>query len=176
MKKPYEMNRILSTRDKCFNEARGVGGILAKLWRLILADMQMSPSRFEGLLTDYVRTLRKSSFENRVARLFTRGNLRREFEKTSMSFKVFVKGLRLLGVNELKIVVHLKMNSGRVTTHEVTANLGAATHVSEMTEDFVEIPKEVIDSLPKETVDVFVEYMGLDEGDTSNQGEAKLSA
>lgn len=112
LKQQGEMDRILKDRHKCIDEVRGIGGILAGLWRRTLYELNIEYGRFELLLNDFIIKAKKRVPDNRVAKLFTRGNLRREFEKKEMTFKVFVKGMKVLKMKHLKITLDLTTSSG----------------------------------------------------------------
>ena len=107
------------------DETRGVGGILARLWRTILYDKNIKPSYFELLLNEFIIKAKRRIPDNRVSKLFTRGNLRREFEKPTMTFKVFMKGLKLLNVKKVTFAVKLEYSSNKEPTlHQTIIDLG----------------------------------------------------
>lgn len=126
--KRYEIDRILTQPDRGITETRGIGGILARLWRTILSDLNMQPGQFELLLSDFITNARRKIPDNRVSKLFTRGNLRREFEKPTMTFKVFMKGMKLLKVRKLRLAVELEFSTKRKTLHQVSVDLGDQQH------------------------------------------------
>lgn len=120
----YEMERILAASDKGISETRGIGGILARLWRTILFDRGVKSSLFEMLLTDFINSARKKIPDNRVSKLFTRGNLRRELERPTMTFKVLMKGIKLLKVVKLTVAVELEFANGSKSLHQTSVDLG----------------------------------------------------
>ena len=122
-KQSFEMERIRMQPDGGISETRGIGGVLARLWRTIMLDLNISPNRFETLLSEFIMNARRQS-DNRIAKLFTRGNIRREFERPTMTFKVFMKGLKLIKVKKVRIAVELEFNSGRKTLHQTSVDLG----------------------------------------------------
>lgn len=132
-----EMDRIISDPYKCVGEVRGIGGILAGLWRRALLQMNVQGTHFEILLNDFIIKAKKRIPDNRVAKLFTRGNLRREFEKREMTFKVFIKGLKVLKMKHLKITLDLTSNSGKHYTLETSIDLSNNNEVFEF-EDMTE--------------------------------------
>lgn len=131
-KNRYEIERILTSPDRGITETRGIGGILARLWRQILADINIGPSRFEMLLTDFINSAKRRVPDNRVSKLFTRGNLRRELERPTMTFKVFMKGIKMLKVSKIRIAVELEFGSGKKSLHQTTVDLGEKGNQSEL--------------------------------------------
>lgn len=131
----YEMEKILTSPDKGISGTRGIGGILARLWRQILDDLNVSPNRFEILLSDFINSAKRGVPEHRISRHFTRGNLRRELEQPTMTFKVFIKGMKFLKIVRIRIAVELEHGSGRKTLHETSVDLGAAQVATDILED-----------------------------------------
>jgi len=119
------------------SETRGIGGILARLWRQINLDLGIGGNKFEILLTDFIAAAKRGIPAHRVSRHFTRGNLRRELEKNTMTFKVFVKGLRFLKITKLRLVVELTHASGRKTVHQTEVDLGGQHFQDEMKADMM---------------------------------------
>lgn len=124
----YEIERILTSQDGGIADTRGIGGILARLWRQILRDINVRPSRFEMLLSDFINDAKRKVPDNRVSKLFTRGNLRRELERPTMTFKVFMKGIKMLNVAKIRIAVELEFGSGKKTLHQTVVDLGNKQH------------------------------------------------
>ncbi len=129
----HEIDKILTDREYLISHTRGIGGILARLYRTILRDLNMRPSLFQTLL--YTANIQakealSSSMRNnnisstRIAKYFTPGNLRRELEQPEMTFKVFMKGLRLLQVKKVKFSVQLTLSNGKETVHATEVDLG----------------------------------------------------
>lgn len=123
MKTRTEIESLLLSPDKGISQTRGVGGILAKLWRVILHDLNINYPQFEQLLSNYIIASRASVEDNRIARLITKGNLRRAFERPSMTFKSFFKGMKLLRIKKIRIAVELTHHNNKTTLHEVSTDL-----------------------------------------------------
>lgn len=116
-------------------ETRGIGGILAGLFRTILHENNVGGNKFEILLSDFINNARRGVMASRVKRHFTRGNLRRELEKGTMTFKVFMKGLRFMKIRFVTISVELTHASGRKSTHSAKVDLGGADIQAELVND-----------------------------------------
>ena len=100
--------------------------MLASLWRRIQYDLGISGQRFEILLSDFLSRAKKGMPSHRVGRHFTRGNLRRELEKETLTFKVFMKAMRLIRVVHVRLAVELTHSTGRKTLHQTEIDLGSA--------------------------------------------------
>ena len=121
-----DMTAILKDPDKLMYETKGVGGILAKLWRVVLFDLKVSDTRFEHLCMNYVANARKNLQDSRVANFFNRGNLRRELAKPTMTWKVLIKGLKVLEFGSMELSVKLTHRSGKVSIHSVIVDVANA--------------------------------------------------
>lgn len=115
---------LTSSSGKAVEPVRGIGGVLAGLWRNILIDLPVKPMQFEVFLNDFVEHAKRSVPESRVSKHFTRGNLRREFSKPTMTFKVFIKAMRFLKIKHITINVELKHSNGKRTIHQTAVDLG----------------------------------------------------
>lgn len=103
---------------------RGVGGSLAELFRTIQYDLGISGPRMEVLISEFIINEKRNLPDNRVARFLVRGNIRRELERPSMTFKVFVKMLKIIGVKRLDFGVELDFGHDKPTqTHSVFVDL-----------------------------------------------------
>lgn len=105
---------------------RGIGGVLASLWRRIQYDLGISGQRFEILLQDFLARAKKGMPTHRVGRHFTRGNLRRELEKETLTFKVFMKAMKLIRIKHVRLAVELTHSTGKITLHQTEIDLGSA--------------------------------------------------
>lgn len=118
-----QIESLLLSSDKGVSKTRGVGGVLAKLWRSILFDLNISYPQFEQLLNNYIIAARTTVDDHRAARLITKGNERRAFERDTMTFKSFFKAMKFLRIKKIRIVVELTHNSNKTTLHEVSTDL-----------------------------------------------------
>lgn len=87
---------------------QSVSSSLTTLWDNIKRYQNYTEDEFDSLLANFITVERKKIEDKRVARLFTKGNVKRELDKPSMTFKVFVKGLRVLGVKRVKLFVTIQ--------------------------------------------------------------------
>lgn len=95
--------------------------ILASLFRTILMDLNVTAIRFDRLLERYINNAR---LPNNIKEASSqRGNLKKELLKSSMSWKVFVKGMVFLNVRKFDISIKLHLSSGLVSEHHKTVIL-----------------------------------------------------
>lgn len=133
--KKFESSRIFKSDTAGIGETRGVGGILAEVWRKTQSAINLPPARFETMLNEYVSNLKHLKSESRLVKVFTKGNLRREFEKPTMTFKVLLKGFKLIGVVRLRVSFELEFQSGTKRYVETTVDLGRVDTATQMEHD-----------------------------------------
>lgn len=112
MKNDITTNRsmydVLRAPDRLKHEVKGVSGALAFLWRSILEQRNIGLFQFDNMCANYIRNARRMQTSAKIANYFNRSNIFREFSRPTMTFKVFVKGLQLIGIRRLKITVDLE--------------------------------------------------------------------
>lgn len=118
-----ELESLLRDRTKKVSETQGLGGILALAWRTILFNLNMEIGNMEFLLKTYIERMRKNTADPSVAGYYNKGNIRRELAKNTMTFKVFMKALRVLDVTHVRIAFELTHRMGRKTLHEVHVDI-----------------------------------------------------
>lgn len=124
MKYPFLNSNALSNPVKVRHTYRGVGGSLAELFRTIQYDLGIGGPRMEVLISEFIINEKRNLPDNRVARFLVRGNIRRELERPSMTFKVFVKMLKIVGVKRLDFGVELDFGQDKPTqTHSAHVDL-----------------------------------------------------
>lgn len=109
-----DLKQILVDPNKKFHEARG---LLAKLYRKILADIKMSPLVMEQRLNDWVDNPKNNVPRNGKSRSTFRGNAMKEISRADMTFKVFLKGLMLLKPKAIKFSIELEWPDRRISHH-----------------------------------------------------------
>ena len=92
--------------------------ILASIFRNILMDLGITATRFDKLLARYIsNSLIPVNIKESSSR---RGNLKKELMKSSMSWKVFIKGLVFLNVKKFEISIRIFHDSDYITDHKRT--------------------------------------------------------
>lgn len=95
--------------------------ILASLFRTILFDLGITPNRFNSLLERYIITANIPKNIKEISSL--RGNLKKELLKTTMTWKVFIKGLVFLSVKKIDISIRLHHSNNKITEHYKSVTL-----------------------------------------------------
>ena len=104
-------------------DAKITKSVLSALFRESLVKLNITTSKFDDLLAKYIIKANIPVNIKEVAS--TRGNIKKEFMKESMSWKVFIKTLMFLNVRQFTIGVNLYHPNGKVTAHYRTITLDA---------------------------------------------------
>lgn len=124
----YNIEKILVAPDGGVSKTRGIGGILAALWRIMLRDLAISPNRFDNFLSDYIELSNRRLKASRVDKRLTRGNLRRALEKETMTFKVFITAMKVLKLRRFTLIFVLEHTSGLRSTHQLAVELATTRY------------------------------------------------
>lgn len=92
-------------------------------------DQMVSFGKYERHMTDFVQDGRNCIPPNKKDQSSARGNLQKEILKADMSWKVFTKGLRFLGVKSFEISITLHHTNGRISKHTDHVNLGSPNRI-----------------------------------------------
>lgn len=109
---------------------RGIGGHLILIWFEILRkespdgkNSGMGGMRFENLLQDFVNVTNASPGNSAPTRQVTRGNLRRELiGSNSLTWRSFLRGLRVIRVDRFDFTCELKWGTGKKTMHSIVVD------------------------------------------------------
>lgn len=110
-----KLNEILNKPDKAIDQAQDV---LSRLFQQILADLAITPPRWAAMMAHWRAELSRLPGKTRKDVSIDRGNLNRNLMRSTMSWKVFMRGLTFLGVDRLRIEVHLTRGT-KTTQHGV---------------------------------------------------------
>lgn len=116
-KKKSEMEIVMALPDRGINKAKGVSGVLTRMWRQMLADHALTLEQIDNLITSYIYNPRNGVPNNRRDQISARGNLTKEIFKEQMSWKVFCKALRVLGVIKFEISIKAYYYDGKTSIH-----------------------------------------------------------
>lgn len=137
-KKAKPIARLLDDPNKEIHKTYGPLGLLSKLWRTMLKDNQISGYRFSMLVERFLNNPKHKVPDNPKERFDNRGNLNKELTNPQMSWKVFIKSLRLQDVLDFKLTIEARHRDGRITRHSVM------TVLSEDANDFPEFDEALI--------------------------------
>jgi len=101
----------------------GPDAILAALYRKILLELGINNTKFNLLMEKYLNDHRNMVPQNSFDRSSTRGNLKKELLKLTMSWKAICKGIRFLHVYKFEVRLTLYHQNKQVTSHAIMANL-----------------------------------------------------
>jgi len=113
------MGSILNYNDQRDGEPVG---ILSRLFRKILAELNITPMVWNKLMNVYLNDSRNRIPRSSRGRSSTRGNLNKELKKSNMTWNNFEKGLRFLNPLRSTFTVEIQWLNNKVTTH--TLNIG----------------------------------------------------
>lgn len=91
--------------------------VLARIWRSILRDLQVTPVEWERRIKAYLDTANDGKRLTGSKRSNTKGNLNSGLAADKLSWKVFCTGLRVLGSTQTTMELELS-RLGRVTVHK----------------------------------------------------------
>lgn len=107
---------MLDRDDKKASEA---SGILSKVFRKVLAEIGVTPSRWNQLMHAYLEDPRNRVPRNPRMRSSTRGNLNKELSKPNMTWNNFEKGIRFLNPIKAEFTIKLSWRGGKNTVHKI---------------------------------------------------------
>lgn len=107
---------LLQLDDKGTSAATGM---LSSIFRKILAELNMNPTKWNLLMGRYLNDPRNRVPRNSRSRSSTRGNLNKELTKPKMTWQNFEKGIRFLNPRKARFIVKLTWSTGKTSTHEI---------------------------------------------------------
>lgn len=107
---------IVADTDKQVSQSRNP---LAKLYRTILLEKNITHSTIDHYLTQYLDDPTLGIPKNSKDRSSERGNLLKQLGRPTISWKIFTKGLRLLRPRHVRITLTFTDQRGVVTNHHI---------------------------------------------------------
>ena len=101
-----------------------VGSILSNLLKRIFFENNINPNRFHYYLTKYLEDPINGVPQNKKDFSSQRGNYIKEINKPSITWLVFIRGLRIINVSKFTISINIHRDFGSDTTHSLTVDLG----------------------------------------------------
>jgi len=95
--------------------------VLASLFRTVLDELDINIHRFNILINRYMIKANIPINSEEVSS--ARGNLKKELLKSTMTWKVFIKGLLFINVKKFDIKITLYHANGSITNHNKTVVL-----------------------------------------------------
>lgn len=110
----------MSSPDKRLSETNNA---LARLFRTILKDHQVGYDQFSKSITNYLNREQMSIERSKKEQSREKGNLVKELSGNSLTFKNFIKGLRVLNPISAELQITLKWRRNIETTHTIMMNI-----------------------------------------------------
>lgn len=141
---PSELIDLLNSPSKGVER---VNGLLPKLFRSIISDLNLGPAKFNTLMQLYLNNPRNGFSNDPKRRSSERSNLMKEINRQSMTFKVFLKCVCFLAPESMDIEVRLNWGK-RTTVHTISRRISGESAEKLMFEndEIVEIVNEEPDS------------------------------
>lgn len=125
------MDQLLKQPDKGAKKTAGTNGVLSRLWRTLLCLHEIEEKKWSRILDNYVSDPKNNIPNTKKDRISARGNITREFAKPQMTWKVFIKALRFLGVAKIEIVLNITHVNGKQVTIKEPIQLARSLGVDE---------------------------------------------
>lgn len=103
----------------------GANGRLREMFGLITNGGNLTLSQISNLLRTYVEDPKNGVPQNRKDQTTERGNLAKQLDKDSMTWKTFIKGLQIFRIKRIKHTITVEWPNGRVTEHSQVIQLAA---------------------------------------------------
>lgn len=117
MKDRQTIKEVLKDQNKGIEKTEN---LLSRLFRTILYNLNITYPLFENDFRRYLHDPYNGVQDDPTARNNHRGNVMKELASPSMTWSVFLKGLRVLGVTEFEIVLNIRRKD-EITQHAVLA-------------------------------------------------------
>lgn len=99
------------------------GAILAKLYRIMLNDLGVTPAKFSALVDRYVSHVRELSKRFKYVKPVYRSTLINNFTSNAMTWKVFLQAtFNVLMLKKIKFTVTAYHANGRETVHSIVVH------------------------------------------------------
>lgn len=114
------LQEMLSSPDKNVGETTNA---LARLFRTILKDHHVGYDQFSKSVTSYLNREQASAPRSKKDQSREKGNLVKELNGSSFTFKNFTKALRVLNPVSAELSITLRWRRGQVSTHSIMMNI-----------------------------------------------------
>jgi hypothetical protein len=137
-----DLEDILKASDK---KVKFAVGPLAKLYRQILADINMNSTKMNDLIRKWLDDPRNNIPKDKKMQSSERGNRVKEMAREDMTWRVFLRNLRILSPVKVELQVRMHWQWGRITAHTIDI------HMSDMIDNEQMIASE--EPLPGDEID-----------------------
>lgn len=135
------LSDLLDDPNRGVHKTYGEVGTLARLFRTILKDRNIGGYQFMLLMTKFLNDPKNNIPDNKRDQTSNRGNLNKEFQKGTMTWKVFCKAMRFLQFKNFRLILEAEDAKGLITRHTVDVNLELTEpEVDEFADEFEDRP------------------------------------
>lgn len=100
------------------------GGMLRKLLTKIYTDLNITPTRFHVLLQHYLEDPLNGVPQNSRSISSERSNTVKELKKPQISWKQFLRGMKIVRANRFTITITVHHSKDVKTEHSIEVDLG----------------------------------------------------
>lgn len=123
MQRSKTLDSILQKKTKP-TVSKKIGGILFSLfWDIAITLVGGQAKKFSDLVAEYFASPRSNVSADKASQFSARNNLIHELIRGEMTFKVFVKGLRIFRIKSFKLTVELTHQNNVISVHSVDVPL-----------------------------------------------------
>lgn len=117
------MGRVLNRIDKGERETEASpNGVLARFWRVLLKDLRVSMDIWNQKVSEYIEVyLPTNAARNEI--MNARSMINKELAESTITFKVFMTGLKVLGILRVRIILKADWPTGKTTEHSLDIKL-----------------------------------------------------
>lgn len=115
-----DSDRILNSENK---EITNVTGELAFLFRKLLIQRKVSLMNWDKFMDVYLNDPTNQIPPNGKDRSSTRGNMNKALLSNNMTWKVFKKALKFIGVMKVRVEIHTTWRDGSTTIEKINTVL-----------------------------------------------------
>ena len=158
-----QMDKLLLMPDKGIGKTSGNSGVIARHFRRILVDRNITIPRWGSYMYDFLTDIRHGIPMNRKDQTSMRGNLTKEFSRDQMTFKVFLKAMRFFKVVKIDLVTKLYFEDSKPSVHMTTINLGG--HEISNQEFLEKLDRDIPDDIDEQTEDNVYDFVTFSDED-----------
>lgn len=115
---------ILSEPDKRANETDGPGGLLATLFRNVLATLEITPARWSKRMQEHFDEAAKLNYSTRKDLSGVRANINSALLGDHMTWRSFCKGMVFLRLSKMRVTIEFSRGSGKVHSTSIEVDFG----------------------------------------------------
>lgn len=141
---------------------------LARLVRVVFADLNIKPNRFHMMLNKYLDDP-MNGFHTPEKRSSERGNIQKELAKPNITWKTVVKLVRVLNPKRIRLSLEFDWHDGKTTRHVVQTEVRAG-HDIDIMGIITNVNNKVPKTDPRRNSDV-VKYLDMLDDDTEHYPE-----